>query len=233
MNESGASAVLECRNLERTFAEGGLHVTVLGGVSLTVARGERLAIVGPSGAGKSTLLHLLGGLDTPSGGEVLVDGQSMSGMTLAERSRLRNRTLGFVYQFHHLLAEFSAEENVAIPLLIGGHSPAMSTSTAARMLERVGLADRLRHKPAELSGGERQRTAIARALVTQPALCSRRRADRQPRPQHRGPRVRPHSRTQRGACHQPGGGHPRRQGGEEDGPGRRAARWPNRVMLAT
>ena len=169
MNESGASAVLECRNLERTFAEGGLHVTVLGGVSLTVARGERLAIVGPSGAGKSTLLHLLGGLDTPSGGEVLVDGQSMSGMTLAERSRLRNRTLGFVYQFHHLLAEFSAEENVAIPLLIGGHSPAMSTSTAARMLERVGLADRLRHKPAELSGGERQRTAIARALVTQPA----------------------------------------------------------------
>ena len=169
MNESGASAVLECRNLERTFAEGGLHVTVLGGVSLTVARGERLAIVGPSGAGKSTLLHLLGGLDTPSGGEVLVDGQSMSGMTSAERSRLRNRTLGFVYQFHHLLAEFSAEENVAIPLLIGGHSPAMSTSTAARMLERVGLADRLRHKPAELSGGERQRTAIARALVTQPA----------------------------------------------------------------
>ena len=169
MNESDASAVLECRNLERTFAEGGLHVTVLGGVSLTVARGERLAIIGPSGAGKSTLLHLLGGLDTPSGGEVLVDGQSMSGMTSAERSRLRNRTLGFVYQFHHLLAEFSAEENVAIPLLIGGHSPALSTSTAARMLERVGLADRLRHKPAELSGGERQRTAIARALVTQPA----------------------------------------------------------------
>ena len=233
MNESGASAVLECRNLERTFAEGGLHVTVLGGVSLTVARGERLAIVGPSGAGKSTLLHLLGGLDTPSGGEVLVDGQSMSGMTSAERSRLRNRTLGFVYQFHHLLAEFSAEENVAIPLLIGGHSPAMSTSTAARMLER----SRPGGSAASQAGGAiRWRTSAHRDRPCPgdaTGLCSRRRADRQPRPQHRGPRVRPHSRTQRGACHQPGGGHPRRQGGEEDGPGRRAARWPNRVMLAT
>ena len=166
---SAPAAALQCRDLERSFAEGDLRVTVLRGVSMSVARGERLAIVGPSGAGKSTLLHLLGGLDTPTAGEVLVDGQSMARMTPAERSRLRNQTLGFVYQFHHLLPEFSAEENVGMPLLIGGREPAETAAAAADMLERVGLGDRRRHKPAELSGGERQRAAIARALVTGPA----------------------------------------------------------------
>ena len=159
---------LECRDLCRTFSEGPLSVKVLEAVSLAVAAGERLAIVGVSGAGKSTLLHLLGGLDTPTRGEVRVRGQPMSELGEAQRSRLRNETLGFVYQFHHLLAEFTAVENVAMPLLIRGQSRVRAAESAAEMLSHVGLAARLDHKPSELSGGERQRAAIARALVTRP-----------------------------------------------------------------
>lgn len=161
--------VIECRDLCRTFNEGALSVKVLTGVNLAVAAGERVAVVGASGSGKSTFLHLLGGLDTPSRGEVRVRGQLLSRLDQAERSRLRNETLGFIYQFHHLLVEFTALENVAMPLLVRRESHARAAGAAAEMLSRVGLGARLDHKPPELSGGERQRAAIARALVTRPA----------------------------------------------------------------
>jgi len=159
---------IACRDLGRTFHEGPLSVKVLEAVNLDVADGERLAIIGVSGSGKSTLLHLLGGLDTPTRGEVRVGGRPISELGEADRSRLRNETLGFVYQFHHLLAEFTALENVAMPLLIRGMRVRAAVERAQDMLDRVGLRDRASHKPAELSGGERQRTAIARALVTRP-----------------------------------------------------------------
>lgn len=160
--------VLACRDVYRTFNEGPGAVSVLRGVDLVVRQGEQLAIVGRSGSGKSTLLHLLGGLDRPSRGQVLLMGQDLYGVSGRARGLLRNRHIGFVYQFHHLMPEFTALENVAMPLLIRGESSRRARREAADWLERVGLGKRLQHKPAELSGGERQRTAIARALVTRP-----------------------------------------------------------------
>ena len=163
-------AVLQARDLGRTYVQGDLSVEVLKNVSLTINKGERVAIIGHSGSGKSTLLHLLGGLDTPTQGSIHVTGQDMSRLSQAKRGQLRNRAVGFVYQFHHLLPEFTAVENVSMPLLIRGSSKSDATDQAQTLLARVGLGERFRHKPAELSGGERQRAAIARALVTSPAV---------------------------------------------------------------
>jgi lipoprotein-releasing system ATP-binding protein len=161
--------VLRASNVAKVYQEGDLRTDVLTNVNFTLRRGETLAIVGASGSGKSTLLHLIGGLDTLSAGEVEVDGHVLSKLSDADRGRVRNRSLGFIYQFHHLLPEFTALENVCMPLLIRGTPIAEAEKQATVLLDRVGLASRVRHRPAELSGGERQRCAVARALVTKPA----------------------------------------------------------------
>jgi lipoprotein-releasing system ATP-binding protein len=163
-------AVLRCQNLGKSYEEGPQTVDVLSGVELELLPGERVSIVGSSGSGKTTLLNLLGGLDTPSQGSVWLDGEELSALNEKARGLLRNRAMGFVYQFHHLLPEFTALENVCMPLLIGRVSISEANNKASALLTRVGLGHRLSHKPAELSGGERQRVAIARALVNQPKL---------------------------------------------------------------
>ena len=164
----GEDKVLEVQGLTKTFDEAGRSLDVLCGVDLTISRGDLVAIIGASGSGKTTLLQLLGGLDQATSGEVRVSGQSMTALSNSQRGMLRNRCLGFVYQFHHLLPEFSALENVAMPLLVRGEKPAVAAERAEALLSRVGLAERLSHRPGQLSGGERQRTAVARALVTEP-----------------------------------------------------------------
>jgi lipoprotein-releasing system ATP-binding protein len=166
---SGEGLVLRAENLGKTYSEGSLHTPVFDGLQFAVHPGETVAILGASGAGKSTLLHLLGGLDTPTAGEVYVLGERMSALSDAARGALRNRALGFVYQFHHLLPEFTALENVMMPVLLGGKAMVEATARAKTLLESVGLGHRLDHKPGELSGGERQRAAVARALVNKPA----------------------------------------------------------------
>lgn len=165
MNES----IISCRNLRKSYYQGKLEVPVLMGIDLDVAKGDTLAVVGASGSGKSTLLHLLGGLDAPTGGDIRIIAQDIAAISEEERCKLRNRSLGFIYQFHHLLPEFSALENVAMPLLIRRMENTEAYERAAEVLKQVGLGHRLTHTPSELSGGERQRAAIARALVTRPA----------------------------------------------------------------
>ncbi len=164
------SNVIECRELYKTYTDGKFETPVLHGLHFDVKKGEQVAIVGSSGSGKSTLLHLLGTLDTPTKGHILIDGQDIHQLNAKEQAAFRNRHLGFIYQFHHLLMEFSAIENVAMPLLIRGESASKAQAKAATLIEQVGLEHRAKHLPSELSGGERQRVAIARALVTEPTL---------------------------------------------------------------
>lgn len=161
--------ILTCKNISQSFQDGDVTIPVLDDINFQITHGESVAIMGASGAGKSTLLQLLGGLDLPKSGQVILKGRNISNMSTKQRGKLRNQYLGFVYQFHHLLPEFSALENVMMPLLIGKMSKRAAKDTALSLLDRVGLAQRVKHRPAQMSGGERQRTAIARALVTNPA----------------------------------------------------------------
>jgi len=171
-SSNSGQPVLLADNINRTYKQGDLSVEVLNGLSLQIDAGERIAIIGASGSGKSTLLHLLGGLDTATSGIISINGQDLAQLNQAARGRLRNKSVGFIYQFHHLLPEFTALENVCMPLLIRGDTPTKAKEQASVLLDRVGLSQRHRHKPSELSGGERQRkrTAVARALVTKPHL---------------------------------------------------------------
>ena len=164
------TGILHCQQLGKVYTEGPNNVSVLDGINLDIQTGERIAIVGASGSGKSTLLHLLGGLDLPTTGSIWVDGQELSGLSDKKRGDLRNKYLGFVYQFHHLLPEFTAVDNVAMPLFIRGVDAHEAREEAAKLLSDMGLSQRLDHRPIELSGGERQRAAIARALVTEPSV---------------------------------------------------------------
>ncbi len=164
------SSILQCQNLTMHYTQGGLDVEVLKGVNFNINKGERVAIMGASGSGKSTLLHLLGGLEKPTGGKVTLDGTNLNDVNGKQLAKLRNRSLGFIYQFHHLLGEFTVLENVAMPLLIGGQSVSEARHDATRLLQRVGLGHRVEHKPGELSGGERQRAAVARALINKPSV---------------------------------------------------------------
>ena len=164
------TSILHCHQLTKRYDQGGLNVEVLKGVTLNIGKGERAAIMGASGSGKSTLLHLLGGLEKASGGEVVLDGVNINKVSAAKLAKLRNKSLGFIYQSHHLLGEFTVLENVAMPLLIGGESVKQARVRANELLQRVGLGHRIEHKPGELSGGERQRAAVARALINKPSL---------------------------------------------------------------
>ena len=164
------TSILQCENLTMRYTQGGLNVEVLKGVNFNINKGERVAIMGASGSGKSTLLHLLGGLENPTGGKVILDGTDLSNVSGKQLANLRNRSLGFIYQFHHLLGEFTVLENVAMPLLIGGQSVEEARQQATKLLQRVGLGHRIEHKPGELSGGERQRAAVARALINKPGV---------------------------------------------------------------
>jgi len=165
---NGVKTIISCRDVNKSYVQGDTEIRVLNNININVESGSSMAIVGMSGAGKSTLLHLMGGLDQPASGQVNIDGQDVAALNESRLGLLRNRTLGFVYQFHHLLPEFTALENVAMPLLIAGASRPSADEQASKILERVGLQHRLHHKPSELSGGERQRSAIARALVNSP-----------------------------------------------------------------
>jgi lipoprotein-releasing system ATP-binding protein len=160
--------ILQCQQLSKRFTQGGLDVEVLKGIDLSVAEGQRIAIMGASGSGKSTLLHLLGGLDNPTSGKVMLDGVDLNKVSQTKLGVLRNRSLGFIYQFHHFLGEITVLETVAMPLLIGGNSVKQAKQSGLKLLKRVGLAHRVDHKPGEISGGERQRAAVARALINQP-----------------------------------------------------------------
>ena len=209
--------LLQCDNLCKTYQEGNLHTDVLRNVSFAMQQGEMMAIVGSSGSGKSTLLHLLGGLDSPTSGEVIFKGESLNAMSSAAKAELRNRQLGFIYQFHHLLPDFTALENAAMPLLIGGAKPAQAQEKAREMLAAVGLEKRSKHRPSELSGGERQRVAIARALVNNPALVL---AD-EPTGNgqtHRGQHLRSAGRAERASGHRFSGGDARSAAGQAPEP---------------